>query len=379
MTRSAAFWLLTLLTCASLPSPGATRARDLGIPFDGEPGHFNAITDVPGVEVGHATIVEGKGIKGELHTARTGVTVVFPIGKKSVSGVPAAWGSLNGNGEITGVTWLQESGLLEGAVAMTNTASVGLVRDSLIDWVRQTFPDNDEEGLLPIVAETDDSWVNDLYGFHVKKEHVFEAIANARGGAVAEGCVGAGTGTVTFRFKAGIGTSSRNIEGGYHLGVLVQSNFGLREDFKFLGVGIGKALANEYKQIENPLPRRDGSIVIVVATDAPLLPSQLQRIIKRIPLGIALVGGVGRNSSGDLFVAFSTVRPQKGPKHTQVWTALTNEQMDPFFVGAVQATEEAIINALVAAHDTTGINGNKFFALPPSRLVEILKTSHRMK
>ena len=362
-------FLLTTTLCAK------PRARELGIPLDGEPGPMNAITDVAGVEVGQVSVLAGRGVKGEHHTARTGVTVIFPRGKKLMSGIPGGWTTLNGNGEVTGTSWLQESGLLEGPIALTNTHSVGLVRDSIVDWVHQKFPNNFDDALLPVVGETDDSWLNDLYSFHVRKKHVFEAINKANSGPVEEGAVGAGTGTVTFGFKAGIGTSSRVTEGDYTVGVLVQSNFGRREDFKVAGIPVGKILAKEYVGIDNPRSRRDGSIVVIVATDAPLLPHQVQRMVKRVSLGLARTGALGRNTSGDFFIGFSTSAPKEMNKSTQVWVGLKNEALDPIFQAAVQSTEEAILNAIVGAKDVKGINGSQYFALPGERLKKILQES----
>lgn len=344
------------------------RARDLGVPFEGVPGTYNAITDVKGVEVGHATILSGKGVLGEMNTARTGVTVLFPLGKNSISGVPGAWFSLNGNGEMTGTTWLDESGLLEGPIGLTNTMSVGTVRDSLTEWVHQKFPKNSDLALLPFVAETDDSWLNSTFSYHVKKNHVFEAINSAKSGPVEEGAVGAGTGTVTFAFKAGIGTSSRKTKSDYTVGVLVQSNFGKREDLVLKGVPLGKMLSKSYLPVENPLPKRDGSIITVIATDAPLLPHQVRRLTKRVALGLSRTGAFARNSSGDIFIGFSTQLPKESKKGIQTWTSIKNENMDELFIATVEATEEAIINALVAAKDSVGINGNQFFALPHSAI-----------
>lgn len=350
---------------------GTPRARDLGIPFSGVTGFHNAITDVPGVLVGHRTIVKGKGAKGELTTARTGVTVIFPAGKKSMEGVPAAWGTLNGNGEMTGVSWIDEAGVVEGPIALTNTQSVGLVRDTIARWVHEHYPGS-EMGTLPVVAETDDSWLNDLYGHHVRHRDVLIAIESAKSGLVEEGAVGAGTGTVAFGFKAGIGTSSRKI-GQYVLGALAQVNFGKRTDLQIRGRLVGKELAKVKVGIENPLPRRDGSIIVVVATDAPLLPHQLKRLVKRIPLGIGLTGGLGRNTSGDLFIVFSTARPVRQPSGLLVWNSFANEDMDVLFEAVVQTTEESILNSLVAAKNSTGINGNRFFAIPHDRLEQMLK------
>jgi len=354
------------------------RARDLGIPFDGKPGKWNAITDVPGVEVGHVSVVSGRGVKGEMHTARTGVTLVFPLGRNAYEGVPGAWAALNANGDVTGVSWLEESGMLEGPVGMTNTQSLGLVRDSLAEWVHEKYHTNDE-GLLPIVGETDDSWLNDLYSFHVKKSHVFKAAENAKSGPVPEGSVGAGTGTVAYGFKAGIGTASRIVKDSYHLGVLVQANYGQRQDLRIAGIPIGKQLLNELLPVENPAPRRDGSIVVVLATDAPLLPHQLKRVVKRVALGMARNGSLGRNTSGEFFVGFSTSRPIKSADGIQTWKSLSNNQLDLFFEAAIQVTEEAIINSLVAAEDSRGINGSQYLALPHARLKSLLAKYHRLE
>jgi D-aminopeptidase len=360
MIRSLVIYL-SLLSSFSL---AAVRARDLGIKFDGKPGPSNAITDVNGVEVGQVSVVSGKGTKGEFHTARTGVTIVLPLGKKSVEGVPGAWWTLNGNGEMTGVSWLEESGLLEGPIGLTNTLSVGVVRDALADWVHKKFPEDPETGMLPFVAETDDSWLNDLYGHHVTKKHVWEALEKATPGAVAEGAVGAGTGTVAFGFKSGIGTSSRTTPAGYTVGVLVQSNFGQRSDLKILGIPVGKNLSKTLLPKVTALPHRDGSIVVVIATDAPLLPHQVKRLVKRAALGLARTGSLGRNSSGDFFIGFSTARPKDQGDGTQTWVAIKNDTIDDLFGAVVQSTEESIINALIAAKDSTGINGNQYFAIP---------------
>lgn len=316
--------LLSLFFLAALPAVARPRARDLGIPFNGSPGPLNAITDVRGVEVGHATIVSGEGklVPGQ-GPVRTGVSVVFPRGKGSPDPVFAGWFALNGNGEMTGTTWIEESGFLEGAVLITNTNSVGLVRDAAIEWYLRRFPEQAAEGgfSLPVVAETWDGFLNDIFGFHVKKEHVFQAMDGASS-AVAEGNVGGGTGMISYGFKGGIGTSSRRLtepEGGYTVGVLVQSNHGRRSRLTIAGAPVGKEIPDLL-----PEPGKhadgDGSIIVIVATDAPLLPMQLQRLARRAALGVGRVGGAGENSSGDIFLAFSTANP---PWTSRLWKART--------------------------------------------------------
>jgi L-aminopeptidase/D-esterase-like protein len=279
---------------------------------------------------------------------------------------------------MTGTSWLEESGLAEGPIALTNTQSVGVVRDAMVDWIHRHFPQNEEEAMLPIVGETDDSWVNDLFSFHVKRSHVFEAADKATGGPIEEGNVGAGTGTVTFRFKSGIGTSSRVIEGGYVVGVLVQSNFGVREDMLVAGIPVGRELKNVKLPLENPLPRRDGSINVVLITDAPLLPHQMKRVMKRAAVGLARDGSLGRNSSGDFFVGVSTALPETDAKGLLHWTSLPNDKIDAVFAGAVEATEEAIVNALVAAEDQSGVNGNTYYAVPHEKLQDVLRKYNRL-
>jgi L-aminopeptidase/D-esterase-like protein len=365
-------------------SQSKPRARDLGIPFDGTPGPFNAITDVKGVEVGYATIIEGEGElvvgKGPV---RTGVTAIFPKGKEFRDRVFGAWFTLNGNGEMTGTTWLQESGFLVTPILITNTHSVGVVRDAMIEWNVKRGGNEGHSGdfSLPVVAETYDGFLNDINGFHVKKEHVFQALESAKSGPVAEGNVGGGTGMIAHRFKGGTGTSSRKLDekaGGYTVGVLVQANYGARELLRIAGVPVGK----EITDLMPERAKRDdggGSIIVVVATDAPLLPHQLKRMVTRVPLGIALVGGRGEDSSGDIFIAFSTANPEAA-KTTGLpqLSMLPNEQLNPIFRATVEATEEAIVNALVAAETMTGRDGNKVYALPHDRLKEILRKYNRL-
>jgi L-aminopeptidase/D-esterase-like protein len=360
------------------------RARELGVPFDGTPGPLNAITDMPGVQVGHTTLVSGEGqLKVGQGPVRTGVTAILPRGKTN-DPVFAGWYALNGNGEMTGTTWVQESGFLEGPVMLTNTHSVGLVRDAVVAWVHQ-------EGLynpifadvfwgLPVVAETYDGALNDINGFHVQREHVFAALNNAAGGPVAEGNVGGGTGMVCHEFKGGVGTASRKLDSGYTVGALVQANYGVRRNLTLGGVPVGRELT-ELQPVYNSNTDSAGgsSIIVVLATDAPLLPHQLQRLARRAPLGIARVGGMGANSSGDIFIAFSTANPGAAQRQGLVnLEMLPNDLMTPLFEATAFATEEAIVNALAAAETMSGINGNTVYALPHERLRQVLKKYNRL-
>jgi L-aminopeptidase/D-esterase-like protein len=354
------------------------RARDLGVPFDGTPGPLNAITDVAGVEVGQVTLVSGEGkLEVGRGPVRTGVTALHPRGKSSND--PAFAGSfvLNGNGEMTGLAWLRESGFLEGPVVLTNTHSVGVARDAVIAWQNRRGPGAQPWG-LPVVAETWDGWLNDIDGFHVKDAHVFEALDSARGGKVAEGGVGGGTGMVAFELKGGIGTASRRLDarhGGYTLGVLVQANFGLRGQLTVAGVPVGREITEGGFRDDEA-----GSIIIVVATDAPLLPHQLDRIARRAAMGLARTGSVAMNGSGDLFVAFSTANPGvAGAKAAVPASLLPNGAMNPLFSATVQATEEAIVNALVAGETMTGVDGHRVLGLPHDRLREALAKHGRLQ
>lgn len=384
--------ILLILFCSITLNAQKPRARDLGVPFPGKTGKLNAITDVEGVEVGHSTIISGAGknVAGE-GPVRTGVTAIFPRGKaKKFSPVYANWYSLNGNGEMTGTTWVTESGFLETPVMITNTNSVGVVRDAVLKWYVDTnwYGNEDWWYTYPLVAETYDGFLNDIYGFHVKEKHVREAIANARTGRVTEGNVGGGTGMMCLGFKGGIGTASRmvNVAGKeYTVGVLVQSNFGSKRNFTVAGVPVGMELADTLNYVFNAPPnsRRkegDGSIIVIVATDAPLLPHQLKRIAQRVPLGIGLVGGRGSNGSGDIFLAFSTAN-EGAFSRDQNTTAETiaNDTITPLFEATVQSVEEAIINAMVAAETMEGINGNKAYGLPHDLLREVLKKYNRLK
>jgi L-aminopeptidase/D-esterase-like protein len=368
------------VTAVAYVATGAVRARDLGIPFDGVPGELNAITDVRPVEVGHTTLIKGEGklIVGS-GPVRTGVTAILPLGKNnSDTPVPAAVFSFNGNGEMTGSEWVDESGFLEGPVLLTNTHSVGVVRDAVIEWGTRKFPGTGVFS-LPVVGETWDGGLNDINGFHVKKEDVFCALDDAKGGAVNEGNVGGGTGNRAFGFKAGIGTASRVVaksDAAFCVGVLVQANMGSRQNLIIAGVPVGKEITDLQPVIHRD-PEREGSILVIVATDAPLLPNQLKRLTKRAALGIARTGAVSTNSSGDLFIAFSTAVPafSDGRQH---WSTLKNDDLDPLLAATVEATEEAIINSLVAAKTMHGVNDNTFFALPHDRLREVLGKYNRL-
>lgn len=353
------------------------RARDLGIPFEGSPGPLNAITDINGIEIGHATLISGDGkLKIGEGPVRTGVTAVHPRGKASSDPVFAGWFSLNGNGEMTGTTWIEESGFLEGPVMITNTSSVGVVRDAVIAWQLKQFEKTMQPWGLPVVAETWDGWLNDASGFHVKPAHAIEALNSARSGQVAEGGVGGGTGMVCFEFKGGIGTSSRRLsdrQGGYTIGVLVQANFGLRPQLTIAGVPVGKEITEGSFR-----SRETGSIIIVVATDAPLVSHQLKRLARRASMGLARTGSTSGNGSGDIFIAFSTANPgaASAPNPVRI-EMLPNDRMNPLFDATIQATEEAIINALVAGETMTGIDGHTVIGLPHDRVRETLRKYNR--
>jgi len=376
------FWstLAAPLAGQAVRASARPRARDLGVPFDGTPGPLNAITDVAGVEVGQVTIIAGQGklVVGQ-GPVRTGVTAVFPRGKTNGDPVYGGWFTLNGNGEMTGTTWLEESGFLAGPVLITNTHSVGVVRDAVIEWlVKKGF---DFDWSLPVVAETWDGSLNDINGFHVTKQHAFQALDSARGGPVVEGNVGGGTGMICNQFKGGIGTASRRLtveRGGYTVGVLVQCNYGLRARLSIAGVPIGQEIP-DLLPTRDTIPTERGSIIIVIATDAPLLPHQLKRIAKRAGLGVGRLGGTGGNTSGDIFIAFSTANPGAAkPEGTVTATALPNERITPLFEATIQATEEAIVNAMVAAETMTGADGLRVYALPHDRLRAALLKYNRL-
>jgi L-aminopeptidase/D-esterase-like protein len=389
MSRLPVSVLCTIMFLMSNPlaAKSGDRARDLGIPFSGNPGPLNAITDVAGVTVGQVTLISGEGLL-QVGTGpiRTGVTAVLPRGN-TYDPVFAGWYSLNGNGEMTGTTWVEEGGFLEGPVMITNTHSVGVVRDAVIAWqLENQFYEElpGEPGVfwsLPVVAETYDGWLNDINGFHVKPEHAFEALNSATSGPVAEGGVGGGTGMMCHQFKGGIGTSSRQLDkatGGYTIGVLVQANYGIRDTLTIAGVPVGKEITDLMPS--EGAPKEDtGSIIVIVATDAPLLPHQLKRIARRVPMGLARVGSYAGNGSGDIFIAFSTANPgaalRVGEKQADF---LPNDSLSPLFLATVEATEEAIVNALVAGETMTGINGNTVYGLPHDRLKALMKKYHRV-
>ncbi len=414
--RSRAARLLTVAAAmlavhAPLDGQARQRARDLGINLPGTPGPLNAITDVAGVEVGHATLIRGEGrlMRGQ-GPVRTGVTAILPRGRTGPDSVFAAWFTLNGNGEMTGTTWIEESGILEGPVLITNTNSVGVVRDATIDWMSR----NGRAPIfaLPVVAETFDGFLNDGLGFHVRPQHAFAALDGARGGRVQEGNVGGGTGMMCHFFKGGIGTASRRVRMGdstYTVGVLVQCNYGGRREMRVDGVPVGEeirdlrpcmALGQPASQpwlagvplcatgptaLEADAPRSRieglGSIIVVVATDAPLLPHQLKRIATRVSLGVGRMGGFGENSSGDIFLAFSTAnrRGASAAEGVADLRMLSNEEITPFFPATVYATEEAILNAMLAAETMTGADGFRVFALPHDRLVEVMRRHGRIR
>jgi D-aminopeptidase len=363
------------------------RARDLGVPFDGTPGPLNAITDVEGVLVGHTTLISGSGkLVAGKGPVRTGVTAVLPRGAHSMDRYSfAGWYSQNGNGEMTGTTWVEESGFLEGPVMITNTHSVGVVRDAVIAWRVAHGPvgPDDNWWSLPVVAETWDGWLNDINGFHVKPEHVFHAIDSAHAGAVEEGAVGGGTGMVCNGFKGGIGTSSRRLidkDGGYLVGVLVQCNYGRRQNLRIAGIPVGREIESEDPYAWLPSDAAEyGSIIVVVATNAPLLPHQLKRIARRVSLGLGRTGSIAGNGSGDIFIAFSTANPGASEADRLVDVRMVpNEKLDPLFAATVEATEEAIVNAMVAATDMTGINGHHVRALPHDQLRAVLSKYNRL-
>ena len=357
------------------------RARELGVPFEGTPGPLDSITDVKGVEVGYRTLISGDGkLVVGTGPVRTGVTAVFPRGKNSVDPVFAGWFTENGNGEMTGTTWVEESGFLYGPVMITNTHSVGVVRDSVIAWQLQHGPGLPLEDWwsLPVVAETWDGYLNDINGFHVKAEDADAAMRDAHSGPIAEGNVGGGTGMICFEFKGGTGTASRQLSeklGGYTVGVLVQCNFGTRHLLRIAGAPVGYEITGHRVWDEDT-----GSIIVVVGTDAPLLPSQMKRIAKRVTLGLGRLGSISGDGSGDIFIAFSMANAgagleQKKPVALQM---LPNDRMDALFEATVQAAEEAVVNALVAAQTMTGADGHTVEALPHDRLREVLKKYNRL-
>ena len=366
------------------------RARDLGIPFEGTPGKFNAITDVPGVEVGYTTLISGEGkLEVGKGPVRTGVTAILPRGHASLNDpVYAGFFSLNGNGEMTGTPWVEESGFLEGPIVITNTHSVGIARDAVIAWLVKQGTGSQNLWSLPVAAETWDGWLNDINGFHVKQEDVWHALDAAHGGAIEEGSVGGGTGMICYEFKGGNGTASRVVSvavagGGdpgsqkvsraYTVGVFLQANFGRRPQLMIAGIPVGKEIPGEVYKKEN------GSCIAVVATDAPLLPNQLKRLARRVSLGLARTGTISGNSSGDLFIAFSIANPNVASPDqiTHDVQTIPNDLMDPLFAGVVQATEEAVVNALIDNRSMTGRDNHRVEALPHDRLSRLLKRYDR--
>jgi len=370
----------------SVTQAKVVRARNLGIPFEGTPGKLNAITDVPGVEVGYTTLISGEGkLEVGKGPVRTGVTAILPRGHASLNDpVYAGFFSLNGNGEMTGTAWVEESGFLEGPIVITNTHSVGVARDAVIAWrVAHGAADKTTEWWsLPVVAETWDGWLNDINGFHVKPEDVTHALDSGHGGAIEEGSVGGGTGMVCYEFKGGNGTASRKIDikpgkdkpaQSYMVGVFVQANFGRRPQLTIAGISVGKEIPGSVYREET------GSCIAVVATDAPLLPNQLKRLARRVSLGLARTGTISGNGSGDLFIAFSTGNPNvsAADEITHNVQTVTNDLMDPIFAGVVQATEEAVVNALVDNHSMTGRDDHRVDALPHERLRALLRKYNR--
>jgi len=371
---------------ASAQEKAKPRARDLGVPFDGTPGLRNAITDVTGVLVGHTTLISGDGkLQVGKGPVRTGVTAVLPRGRIFDDAVFAGWYSQNGNGEMTGTTWVEESGFLVGPVMITNTHSVGVVRDAVIEWTvkHKKLGADDDWWSLPVVAETWDGWLNDINGFHVKPEDAFHAIDSAHSGAVEEGNVGGGTGMICNEFKGGIGTSSRVVkinDANYTVGVLVQCNYGRRPNLRIAGVPVGKEIPEEAAYADASFGGAErGSIIIVIATDAPLLSHQLKRLAHRATLGLGRTGSLSGNGSGDIFIAFSSANPgASDQKKTVNLKMIPNEKIDPLFAATVNATEEAIVNAMVAAETMTGINGHRVIALDHEKLRAILKKYNRL-
>jgi L-aminopeptidase/D-esterase-like protein len=399
LARLAVQAMLLLLAPGAAAQAAPERARDMGIPLEGTAGLLDAITDVPGVTVGHETIVRGSGRlvvgKGPV---RTGVTAIFPRGKRDLAPVFAGWFSLNGNGEMTGTAWIDDYGLLVYPIAITNTNSVGTVRDAVIEWGRTRLSDA-FNCCLPVVAETWDGDLSDIYGFHVTKHHAFRAMESATGGPVPEGNVGGGTGMICLGFKGGIGTSSRKLSqpaGGYTVGVLVQCNFGQRRLLRIAGVPVGQEITEPRDCYEGPgldsaraaercpagagrQEKDEGSIIVVVATDAPLLPHQLRRVARRAALGIGRMGGIAGAGSGDLFIAFSTASTgSPDPQGVRPVLMLGDERIDPVYEATVQATEEAIINAMLAAKTMRGADGYVVPALPHDRLREVLRKYGRL-
>ncbi|MGZ8397744.1 MAG: DmpA family aminopeptidase [Gemmatimonadales bacterium] len=391
---------MLFLAAGSGQAQTAIRAPELGIPLEGTPGPLDAITDVPGVAVGHTTLISGSGkLRVGIGPIRTGVTAIFPRGTGDLAEVFAGWFSLNGNGEMTGTPWIDDYGRLLYPITITNTNSVGIVRDAVIEWGRTRVP-GVFNCCLPTVAETWDGDLNDIYGFHVTKKHVFAALAAAKPGPVAEGNVGGGTGMQCLGFKGGIGTASRRLTaraGGFTVGVLVQCNFGLRRQLRIAGVPVGEEISEpkpcydtnaplDVEQADMRCPRgvdrerEHGSIIAIIATDAPLLPHQLRRVARRAALGVGRMGGIAGAGSGDLFLAFSTARTTAADSlGVTTVPMLQDERIDPVYEATVQATEEAIINAMLAARVMTGADYLRVPALPHDQLTAVLKKYNRLR
>lgn len=383
---------ILFLLCAALLGFNLTaqtnkkpRARDLGISFLGNPGVNNSITDVPGLLVGYNTIITGEGelVPGK-GPVRTGVTVILPKGKSKES-YAAAWFNLNGDGEMTGLPYIDDYGTSSGAIGITNTNSVGIVRDAIGEWSYKNFTENEMIDFsfgLPVVAETWDGLLNDINGFHVKKEHVFVALDSASGGAIAEGNVGGGTGMALYGYKGGSGTASRIVEINgkkYTVGVFIQANFGGMNELTITGVPVGKELGGPRPVLHNP-KRKDGSAIVIVATDAPLNPNQLKHLAKRVTHGIARTGTISHDSSGEIFMALSTATPQYNEDYTvEKWEVIPKWYLNPLYQATVEATEEAIINVLVAAEEMKGINDNIFYPIPHDKLQEVLRKYNRLE
>jgi len=407
-------WIAVLMAMAGAAGAQKPRARQLGVPFDGTPGPLNAITDVAGVEVGYVTLIrgEGKRIVGQ-GPVRTGVTAILPRGKATLEPVFAAFYAGNGNGDMTGTHWIEETGVLETPVMITNTLSVGTVRDAVVDWmVKRNAPG---PFWYPVVTETSDGGLNDMKGLHVKPEHAFQALENAKPGAVAEGNVGGGAGMNCNGFKGGTGTSSRVLpqpQGGFTVGVLVQCNYGQRSQLRIAGIPVGREITGKDpcvgKLIDPPVTAADGralplcgttpppeqkpaedpeqgSIIIVVATNAPLSPDELKRMVRRVALGLGRMGSINGNGSGDIFLAFSTANrgvdwgnSGPSPLPAPMMQRLGSGRMDPLFTATVEATEEAIVNAMLAANDMDGADNRRAWAIPHDQLTAILKKYNRL-
>lgn len=379
LLKTSVFSVLLLFSIFAI-AQAEPRARDLGVPFDGKTGQYNAITDVKGVEIGETTLISGSGkLQVGVGPVRTGVTAVLPRGKNSTDPVFAGWFTLNGNGEMTGTTWVEDSGFLDGPVLITNTHSVGIVRDAAIAWRVKHAPPDDQGywWSLPVVAETWDGYLNDVNGFHVKPEHVFHALDTAHTGPVEEGNVGGGTGMICNEFKGGTGTASRVLDakqGGYTVGVLVQCNYGDRSQLRIAGIPVGREITEGTFRWSDT-----GSIIVVVATDAPLIPTQLKRVARKVSLGLGRDGSYSGDGSGDIFIAFSTANPgAAGAKGLHQLSMMSNPDLDPIFLATVQATEEAVVNAMVAAKTMKGVNDREVVAIPNDRLREVLKKYNRL-